>query len=60
VKLVLGTTVLFVLAGIIEGTVSQIHPPRLPVWLKISFALVVGAGVYAYLGSSWLRARRAP
>ncbi|HYV45670.1 MAG TPA: stage II sporulation protein M [Myxococcaceae bacterium] len=61
VKLLLGTTALFVLAGCIEGTISQIHPPRLPVWFKIGFALVVGAGVYAYLLSGFLfKGRRAP
>ena len=55
VKLLLGTMALFVLAGMIEGTISQIHPPRLPVWFKIGFALVVGTGVYAYLFSAFLR-----
>lgn len=55
VKLVLGTVVLFILAGFIEGTISQIHPPRLPIWFKITFALVVGSGVYAYLLSAFLR-----
>lgn len=60
VKLVLGTVVLFVLAGLIEGTISQIHPPRLPIWFKLSFALVVGAGVYAYLFSAFLRPQRLP
>ncbi|MDP3231778.1 MAG: stage II sporulation protein M [Myxococcales bacterium] len=55
VKLVLGTIVLFVLAGLIEGTISQIHPPRLPVWFKIGFALIVGGGVYAYLLSAFIR-----
>ena len=54
-RLLLGTLALFVLAGLIEGTISQIHPPRLSVAFKISFALVVGVGVYAYLGSAWLR-----
>lgn len=54
-KLVLGTVVLFILAGMIEGTISQIHPPRLPVWFKIGFALIVGGGVYAYLFSAFLR-----
>ncbi|ADO70869.1 stage II sporulation protein M [Stigmatella aurantiaca] len=58
VKLLFGTLVLFVLAGIIEGTVSQIHPPRLSVTFKVSFALAVGAGVYAYLCSDFLRAWR--
>jgi uncharacterized membrane protein SpoIIM required for sporulation len=48
-ELLLGTLCLFVIAGVIEGTVSQIHPPRLPVTFKISFALIVGAAVYGYL-----------
>jgi uncharacterized membrane protein SpoIIM required for sporulation len=55
VKLLFGTLALFVLAGFIEGTVSQIHPPRLSVAFKVTFALVVGSGVYAYLFSDWLR-----
>lgn len=59
VKLLLGTTLLFVVAGCIEGTISQIHPPKLPVWFKIGFALFVGAGLYLYLFSGWLRERRA-
>jgi uncharacterized membrane protein SpoIIM required for sporulation len=55
VKLLLGTLALFVLAGCIEGTISQIHPPRLSVGFKIGFALVVGSGVYAYLMSAMFR-----
>ncbi|NVJ24971.1 stage II sporulation protein M [Myxococcus sp. AM011] len=58
VKLLFGTLVLFVLAGFIEGTVSQIHPPKLSVAFKITFALVVGSGVYSYLMSDWLRGAR--
>lgn len=58
VKLLFGTLALFVLAGFIEGTVSQIHPPKLSVAFKIAFALTVGAGVYAYLLSDWLRGGR--
>lgn len=54
-QLLLGTLALFVLAGFIEGTISQIHPPRLSVAFKISFALLVGGGVYAYLWSGALR-----
>jgi uncharacterized membrane protein SpoIIM required for sporulation len=57
VKLLLGTLALFVLAGCIEGTISQIHPPRLSVGFKITFALAIGSGVYAYLLSSLLRER---
>jgi uncharacterized membrane protein SpoIIM required for sporulation len=55
VKLMLGTLALFVLAGLIEGSISQIHPPKLSVAFKITFALVVGSGVYAYLMSAYLR-----
>ncbi len=57
-QLLLGTLLLFVFAGLIEGTVSQIHPPRLSVAFKLTFALVVGAGVYAYLGSAWFGSLR--
>ncbi|MCY1015421.1 stage II sporulation protein M [Pyxidicoccus sp. MSG2] len=59
VKLLFGTLALFVLAGFIEGTISQIHPPKLSVAFKVSFALTVGAGVYAYLLSDWLRGGKA-
>ncbi|OJT17479.1 chromate reductase [Archangium sp. Cb G35] len=59
VKLLFGTLVLFVLAGFIEGTISQIHPPKLSVLFKVSFALTVGLGVYAYLCSDWMRGARA-
>ncbi len=52
VKLLFGTLALFVLAGCIEGTISQIHPPRLSIAFKLSFALVVGLAVYAYLFSA--------
>ncbi len=55
VKLLLGTLALFVLAGFIEGTISQIHPPRLSIAFKIFFALAVGSGVYAYLLSGFFR-----
>ncbi len=54
-QLLLGTLALFVLAGFIEGTISQIHPPRLSVAFKVGFALLVGSGVYAYLWSGSLR-----
>lgn len=60
VKLLLGTFALFSVAALIEGTISQIHPPKLPVWFKIGFALTVGAGVYAYLLSGFLRRQTEP
>ncbi len=49
--LLMGTLALFVLAGFIEGTISQIHPPTLSIEFKIGFALIVGTAVYAYLFS---------
>jgi uncharacterized membrane protein SpoIIM required for sporulation len=54
-QLLMGTLALFVLAGFIEGTISQIHPPKLSVAFKVSFALMVGTGVYGYLWSGALR-----
>ena len=54
-QLLLGTLALFVLAGFIEGTISQIHPPRLSVAFKVTFALILGSGVYAYLWSGLAR-----
>jgi uncharacterized membrane protein SpoIIM required for sporulation len=47
--LVLGGMPILVLAGVIEGTISQMHQPVLPYWAKLAFAAVVGAGVYYYL-----------
>ncbi len=55
VKLVLGTVALFLLAASIEGTISQIHPPRLSYGFKLTFADVTGAAVWAYLVSAYFR-----
>ena len=49
VLLVVGGMPILVLAGIIEGTISQIHAPTLPYWVKLAVAIVVGVGLYAYL-----------
>jgi len=54
-RLLLATLPILVVAGIIEGTISQIHPPQLPVGFKISFALVMGGALYLWLGAAWLR-----
>jgi len=48
-RLVVGGMPLLILAGVIEGTISQMHEPLMPYSVKLVFALVVGAGVYAYL-----------
>jgi uncharacterized membrane protein SpoIIM required for sporulation len=49
VALVLGGMPLLVLAGVIEGTISQMHEPTLPYGAKLAFAALVGSGVYYYL-----------
>lgn len=47
--LVLGGMPILVLAGVIEGTISQMHEPRMPYVAKLLFAALVAVGVYAFL-----------
>ena len=47
---------ILVLAGVIEGTISQIHEPTLPYAVKLAFAALVATALYYYL----LRAGRDP
>ena len=49
VRLVVGVMPVLVLAGLIEGTISQLHAPLVPYVVKIAFALLVGAGLYGWL-----------
>lgn len=46
-----GAAALLIVAGLIEGTLSQIHEPTLPYPAKIGFALVFGALLHGWL---WL------
>ncbi len=48
-RLVVGGMPVLVLAGLIEGTISQIHAPIVPYALKLAFAAVVGVAVWSYL-----------
>lgn len=48
-KLVLGAMPILVLAGLIEGTISQMHEPTISYLLKLAFALVAGGALYGYL-----------
>jgi hypothetical protein len=60
---VLGGMPILVLAGLIEGTISQIHEPTLPYAAKLVFAAIVGSAVYYYLltaGKDASRERAAP
>ena len=49
VILVVGGMPILVVAGLIEGTISQIHEPNLPYLVKLLFAALVGVALYAYL-----------
>ena len=49
VRLIVGGMPILILAGLIEGTISQIHEPTIPYPLKLAFAVVVGTAVWAYL-----------
>lgn len=46
-----GCAALLVVAGVVEGTISQIHEPRLPYELKLAFAAVAFTLLHAWL---WL------
>lgn len=48
-RLVVGVMPVLVVAGLIEGTISQMHEPTMPYWLKLAFALLVGVGLYTWL-----------
>jgi uncharacterized membrane protein SpoIIM required for sporulation len=48
-ELLLGGIPLLILAGIIEGTVSQVHEPKIQYETKLAFAAIVGVAVFGYL-----------
>jgi hypothetical protein len=48
-SLVLGGMPMLVLAGVIEGTISQMHEPLVPYPAKLLFAATVAVGVFAFL-----------
>lgn len=49
VMLILGMIPVLVVAGIIEGTLSQIHEPHLPYVLKLVFSALLAVGLGLYL-----------
>ena len=49
VRLVVGTMPVLVCAGIIEGTISQMHAPLMPYLVKLAFALLVGTALFLWL-----------
>lgn len=59
-RIVVGGMPILVLAGLIEGTISQIHEPRIPYIAKLVFAAIVGSAVWAYLLLAGRTADEAP
>ena len=55
--LLLGATATLLVAGAIEGTISQVHEPALPYVVKIAFAAVVGGAYVSYLALAGRDAR---
>ncbi len=49
VRLVLGGMPMLVVAGLVEGSLSQMHPPSTPLWLKLTFAGGLAAATLSYL-----------
>jgi uncharacterized membrane protein SpoIIM required for sporulation len=49
VALVLGGMPLLIVAGLVEGTISQMHAPVMPYWAKLCFAAALFAALLAYL-----------
>ncbi len=48
-RMVLGGMPILVVAGVIEGTISQMHAPVMPYPAKLAFAALVGIGLFAWL-----------
>ncbi len=55
--LMLGTIPLFIIAGLIEGSLSQINPPTIPYWFKLAVAAATGVLLVLYLGFAGRSAR---
>lgn len=49
VRLIMGGMPMLIVAGLIEGTISQMHEPLLPLWVKLVFAAAIGLATFAYL-----------
>jgi uncharacterized membrane protein SpoIIM required for sporulation len=58
VRLVLGGMPLLVLAGLIEGTISQMHEPVMPYAFKLTFAALLFAVTLAYLSRGGMERKR--
>jgi uncharacterized membrane protein SpoIIM required for sporulation len=48
-SLLLGALPLLIIAGVVEGSVSQLHPPTLPYAAKLLFAGIVAVALFGFL-----------
>jgi uncharacterized membrane protein SpoIIM required for sporulation len=48
-SLLLGALPLLAVAGVVEGSISQLHPPTLPYEAKLTFALLLAIAVSSFL-----------
>ncbi len=60
VLLILGGMPMLVVAGLVEGTISQMHAPIIPAWIKLGFAGALFLAVAAYLQRPERRLPEAP
>lgn len=59
IRLVLGGMPMLVLAGAVEGSLSQMHPPATPLWLKLLFAGSLAIATFWYLARAGTSRTRA-
>jgi uncharacterized membrane protein SpoIIM required for sporulation len=48
-SLLLGALPLLIIAGVVEGSVSQLHPPTLPYAAKLLFAGIIAVALFGFL-----------
>lgn len=58
VRLIAGGMPLLVIAGLVEGTISQIHAPVMPYSVKLVFAATLFAALIAYLSRGGIERNR--
>jgi len=58
VRLIAGGMPLLVIAGLVEGTISQIHAPIMPHSVKLTFAAMLFAALLAYLSRGGIERNR--
>jgi uncharacterized membrane protein SpoIIM required for sporulation len=58
VRLVLGGMPMLIVAGLVEGTISQMHAPLMPEWVKLLFAACLFSAMCVYLSRGGIERTR--